>query len=517
MRKGAFPEINIAIQPIMDCDKGDDGCHGGDHISAFQYIHDNGITDETCAPYLALSWYEGRKCDDMSHCKECHPSGDCVVPKKYNTYKIGEYGSVSGEQDMMQEIYTRGPIACGVDAIPIENFKGDGIVTAKGQGIDHIVSVVGWGVAEDGTKYWIMRNSWGEYFGDEGWAKILKGNGGAINIEEDCAYAVPIDTWSNQPYPHSEKPQEQEVEEEVEEPVEEMMKDLFPGKMDSFKPGLIPDSENPHALTDLPDEVIKTPRPQDYLENGDIPDNFWWGDNDGVNYLSWTVNQHVPQYCGSCWAQGAESAFADRVNIQHNNGYPRLAMSVQQILNCAAGGTCHGGSLNGVYQFGHKHYLVEFGCRIYEAKDPSGGAQCTPIQNCMNCKWNPDFSSNCWAITDNFRKWYVSEYGKVVGKDQMQKEIFARGPITCGMHVTDNFYNNYKGGIYSENTPYTGANHAVSVVGWGQENGTNYWIVRNSWGTWWGESGYFRINMDKGNLGIGTNACYWAVPTLTPP
>ena len=193
-------------------------------------------------------------------------------------------------------------------------------------------------------------------------------------------------------------------------------------------------------------------------------------------------------------------------------------MSVQQILNCAAGGSCQGGSLNGVYQFGHKHYLVEFGCQVYEAADPAH-AKCTPIQNCKNCDRGPDGKGSvCVPVHENFRQWYANEYGAVNGKIAMQKEIFARGPITCGMYVTDDFYKNYQGGIYKSKVQTSGANHAISVVGWGHDDQQgDYWIVRNSWGTWWGESGYFRITMGTGNLGIGVNSCYWAVPSLTKP
>jgi len=83
----------------------------------------------------------------------------------------------------------------------------------------------------------------------------------------------------------------------------------------------------------------------------------------------------------------------------------------------------------------------------------------------------------------------------------MKAELYARGSISCGVDATDSF-EKYTGGVFEEKG-FAGINHEISVVGWGvDETGGEYWIGRNSWGTYWGESGFFRIRMHRDNLGI---------------
>mmetsp|Transcript_58731 Transcript_58731/g.127538 ORF Transcript_58731/g.127538 Transcript_58731/m.127538 type:complete len:105 (+) Transcript_58731:1466-1780(+) len=98
----------------------------------------------------------------------------------------------------------------------------------------------------------------------------------------------------------------------------------------------------------------------------------------------------------------------------------------------------------------------------------------------------------------------------------MKQEIFQRGPIACGIAATDNFVA-YTGGIYSEKTD-TEIDHIISLVGFGKDaaTGTEYWVGRNSWGSHWGENGFFRIQMHSDNLQVETS-CVWAVPTLEKP
>jgi len=98
----------------------------------------------------------------------------------------------------------------------------------------------------------------------------------------------------------------------------------------------------------------------------------------------------------------------------------------------------------------------------------------------------------------------------------MQNEIFQRGPIACGIAANLDLVA-YTGGIYSKAADDE-VDHIVSVVGFGHDEASNmdYWIVRNSWGSHWGENGFFRIESGKNMLQI-ESGCVWAVPTFTKP
>lgn len=125
---------------------------------------------------------------------------------------------------------------------------------------------------------------------------------------------------------------------------------------------------------------------------------------------------------------------------------------------------------------------------------------------------------NCRAIP--YKKYYISDYYKLSGADQMKAEIYQNGPINCGMFLTPELITSYTGGIYSQkvDNPESQINHEVSVVGYGvcSQTGVAYWIVRNSQGTNWGDMGYFYIQMYTDNLGIETQ-CMAGIPTFEKP
>jgi C1A family cysteine protease len=86
------------------------------------------------------------------------------------------------------------------------------------------------------------------------------------------------------------------------------------------------------------------------------------------------------------------------------------------------------------------------------------------------------------------------------------------GPVSIGVDANDSAYKFYKSGIIKKRCG-TVINHAVLLVGYGTDNGVDYWMVKNSWGGKWGEDGYFRIlrdmnKKDEGMCGIQQTPCY---------
>lgn len=249
------------------------------------------------------------------------------------------------------------------------------------------------------------------------------------------------------------------------------------------------------------------------------PTDFTWCNKDGVNYCTMSRNQHIPQYCGSCWAHGTMSALADRIKIARGAKGVDINLSIQHLMNCGTAGSCNGGSIDGPYQWLHDLSQSTGSGISYETSNPyiactsdsSEGfcgqvdTTCTPLNVARTCGSFSSEGGPCTGLT-SYPNATIAEYGSISGVDALMKEIYSRGPIACGVDATQLL--NYEGGVVTKSGG--GIDHVVSVVGWGTDPAAGfYWVVRNSWGEYWGEMGFFRVG--KGALNI-EEQCSWAVP-----
>lgn len=291
-RNAAWPEIDISPQVLISCDSVSNGCHGGNAVHAYSYLHFNEGTDETCSIYQARGHDNGIECSPIVKCKDCHPLEDCFIPKDYNIYKVGDYGLfTSGEEAMKQEIFQNGPIACSIASTTELHDYTSGIFEDKTGVVatNHEISVTGYG-EENGTPYWIFRNSWGSNWGEEGFAKIVRGKNN-LGIESSCYWAKPIDTWTNmEKHITTDAEQNDARNNKTNGPYPEPRADApFMEKTPKLSaPGCR------HANTFKMGEKKPDVMPWDKIDPNSLPADWNWGNASGKNYLSWHKNQHLP-------------------------------------------------------------------------------------------------------------------------------------------------------------------------------------------------------------------------------
>ncbi len=195
----------------------------------------------------------------------------------------------------------------------------------------------------------------------------------------------------------------------------------------------------------------------------DNPPYFDWRNNNG-NFVTPVKDQGG---CGSCWAFSTAAALESQILMR--TGQSR-DLSEQIVLSCSGAGSCNGG-----YPTSASDFLRNTGTNTescYSYTETNG--------NCANA------CSNWQSSASRIDSW--SYVNNTVAN--MKNAIYANGPLVTTMAVYTDFFS-YRSGVYRYTWGQLEGYHAIVVVGW--DDASSSFIVKNSWNTWWGDSGYYRI------------------------
>jgi cathepsin X len=434
---------------------------------------------------------------------------------------VGDQFSLSKAHAMKAEIYSRGPIACDimvtqrfetfVPTVEEPIFSQKRLFTIP----NHVIQVTGWGV-HNGTEYWIARNSWGTSWAQNGFIKIAM-HADNLGLEHSCTFGVPTlmpphtapDAALLRFDPQTRVPLGALLQggaEAARASLTAAASSAATSRPRLFSPAHPCLVRRPEGRT----SHVTSPLPHTYLDAASLPKAWDVRNLSGVNYASATRNQHIPKYCGSCWAHATASSLSDRIALVRGNAAPEVVLAPQPLVDCVTENSlgCSGGDPNAAFEWIMNNALTEENCSPYLARDDV----CSPLTLCADC--SP--LGGCSAKPPQLA-FTVAEHGTAFGEHQMLAEIVARGPIVCGMCVTDDF-EAYTGGVFVDNTGCKTEMHAISIAGFGvDEHNQPFWVGRNSWGVPWGESGWFRLARGVDTLGIESLGCDWGAVGDTLP
>jgi C1A family cysteine protease len=200
------------------------------------------------------------------------------------------------------------------------------------------------------------------------------------------------------------------------------------------------------------------------------PSSFFWGTPSNNNYVTPVKDQGG---CGSCVAFGTTAVVESMVRIQRGDPSLDIDLSEAHLFFChgpATGASCSNG-------WWPQHAFGE-----YQSKGVADEA-CFPYNaGATSCQACSDWANRATKITG-----FTDLTGNPAG---MKEWISTTGPLSGCFEVYDDFFS-YKSGVYRHVSGNLAGGHCVSIVGY--DDGGGYWMCKNSWGTSWGDRGYFCI------------------------
>ena len=200
--------------------------------------------------------------------------------------------------------------------------------------------------------------------------------------------------------------------------------------------------------------------------------------------------------CGSC------TAFATMAAVE--TCYKKITgvfgdYSEQELVDCGYNGAEGAWGCKGAYIYAYGKWIVQKKRKLTSEKNyPYLGSY--PKYTCPREK---PFSQGA-QIDDTF-------YTNRGDENMLKKLVYKFGAVIIALHA-DSDFSYFGGGILSRcsKNDWSSVNHAVAVVGYGTENGQDYWLIKNSWGDWWGSNGYIKVARGSNACGIG-----WWISTVS--
>ncbi|XP_075944647.1 digestive cysteine proteinase 2 [Anarhichas minor] len=194
-------------------------------------------------------------------------------------------------------------------------------------------------------------------------------------------------------------------------------------------------------------------------------------------------------FCGSCWAFSTTGAIEGQI---YKKTGQLVSLSEQNLVDCSRSYGTYG--CNGAWMANAYDYVV------------NNGLQSTNAYPYTSLDAQPCFYDSRLAVA------HIKDYRFIPKGDEqaLADAVATIGPITVAIDADHSSFLFYSSGIYDEpNCNPNNLSHAVLLVGYGSEGGQDYWIIKNSWGSSWGEGGFMRMVRDGRNTcGIASYALY---------
>ncbi|CAL4071859.1 unnamed protein product, partial [Meganyctiphanes norvegica] len=499
----------LSEQKLIDCGKGvafpDDGshtgCDGGWTGGAIRYVGiNNGIDDGNQYKYTG----KGNK--------------PCTNDKKpnFHVYRVGvQFIDAHNESKLMNALWKGVPLTVYVFVSPNfrhyagEIFKYDKSLYCGGK--NHAMVLVGYD-----KNHWILRNSWGVTWGEKGYMKLARdqkclfarqgfipkfvdsrAEAEASKSEDqlvlagsalgDAGASISHDEFVkkyNKSYKDEAEKNNRSTIYQINVEVMEKHNILYAKGESSYKMGV-------NKYSDLTyDEVLKyltgALEPMDTRKRRESKCNSIYRENTGTLKDSKDYRKEITfnpiqdqNYCGSCWAFSAIASIESKIFIESGQ---LVKLSEQNLIDCAKGVAfkgCSGGRPGRAIEYVSNNGIALNKNYPYENKEG-------------NC--NEDVSTQKYNVTGKQRVEPRNE-------EVLLHALEYTGPISVNVILPDSM-RHYKKGVYEDELCKKRSepiNHAMVLMGYGNELGKDFWILRNSWGESFGEEGYMKLRRNKRN------------------